>query len=115
MQYMLLIYSEEGRWEKMPREQQEAGMAAFNAYTDALRKAGALKASDRLKPTTTATTVHVANGKTHVQDGPFADSKERLGGYYLIDVADLDAAITWASRCPGAQFGKVEVRPVWAM
>ncbi len=115
MQYLLMLYANEGGWTSMTAEQQQAGMAAYTAYTQALRTAGALVGSDRLQPTSTATTVHVADGKTQVQDGPFIDSKEALGGYFLIEAPDLDAAIAWAARCPGAHHGTVEVRPIWAM
>jgi hypothetical protein len=115
MQYLLMLYSEEGGWNKLTKEQQEQGMAAYRAYTEALQKAGVLKGSNRLQPTSTATTVRLANGKPHVLDGPYVESKEQIGGYYLIDVADLDAAISWAARCPGAGHGTVEVRPVWTM
>jgi len=80
-----------------------------------LRSAGALVNSNRLRPSATATTLRAANGKTQVLDGPFVDSKEQLGGYYLIDAPDLDAAMQWAGRCPGVQHGVVEVRAVWAM
>jgi hypothetical protein len=90
-------------------------MAAYIAYGEALKKAGALVNSNRLKPISAATTVRVANGKQQVLDGPYADSKEQLGGYYLIEAADLDAAIAWAARCPGSGHGTVEVRPVWEM
>ena len=115
MEYMLMIYSEEGRWEKLSQAEQQQGMAAYNAYSEALSKAGVLKSANRLGVSTAATTVRVANGKSQVLDGPFADSKEQLGGYFLIDVPDLDAAISWAARCPGAGHGVVEVRPLWAM
>ena len=115
MQYLLLIYSVEGTWNKMTEAQQKEGMAAFMAYTEALRKAGALVGSNRLRDSADATTVTVANGKTQVTDGPFAETKEQLGGYYLIEANDLDAAISWAAKCPGATYGKIEVRPVWAM
>ncbi len=74
-----------------------------------------LVSSNRLRPSATATTLRTTNGKTQVLDGPFAESKEQLGGYYLIDVPDLDAAMTWAGRCPGVQHGTVEVRAIWAM
>ena len=70
---------------------------------------------DRLKPATSASTVRVTNGKTKVLDGPYAETKEQLGGYFLIDVPDLDAALSWAARCPGASRGTVEVRPIWTM
>lgn len=115
MQYLLMLYSEEAQWDKMPEAAQKQGMAAYQAYTEALRKAGALVGSNRLRPTSSATTVRVADGKSHVQDGPFIDSKEQVGGYYLIEAPDLDAAISWAARCPGAGHGTIEVRPVWAM
>jgi hypothetical protein len=115
MQYLLMIYSKEGAWDKMSPAEQQQGLAAYNAFTEALKKSGALTGSNRLRGASTATTVRVANGKPQVQDGPYADTKEQLGGYYLIDVADLDAALAWAGRCPGASHGIVEVRPVWPM
>jgi hypothetical protein len=90
-------------------------MAAYMAYGEALKEAGALLGSNRLRPVATATTVRVVDGKTQVLDGPFADSKEQLGGYYLIDAPDLDAALSWAARCPGASHGIIEVRPIWSM
>ena len=88
-------------------------MAAYTAYAQALTKAGVLTGSQRLQPSSAATTVRVANGKPQVLDGPYADSKEQLGGYFIIDVPDLDAAISWAARCPAASHGVVEVRPFW--
>jgi len=115
MQYLLMVYVNEASWPKMSKAEQEQGMAAYGAYTEALNKAGVLKGSNRLQPVSAATTVRLANGKPQVLDGPYVDSKEQVGGYYLIDVADLDAAISWASRCPGASHGVVEVRPVWSM
>ena len=115
MQYLLMVYSAEAGWAKMTKAEQEQGAAAYMAYGEALTKAGVLKGSHRLQPISTATTVRVANGKSQVLDGPYADSKEQLGGYFLIDVADLDAAISWAARCPGASHGVMEVRPIWEM
>ena len=115
MQYLLMIYSEEGVWDKMTKAEQEQGLAAFSAYNEALTKGGVLRGKNRLQPSSAATTVRVADGKSHVLDGPFADTKEQLGGYYLIEAPDLDAAIAWAARCPGASYGTMEVRPVWAM
>ena len=115
MQYLLMLYSDESQWNVMTAAQQEQGKAAYGAYTQALAEAGALKGSNRLRPTADATTVRIADGKSQVLDGPYADSKEQLGGYYLIEAPDLDAAISWASRCPGASHGTIEVRPVWAM
>src|SRR5260221_12470820 len=115
MQYLLMLYSNEAHWTTMTPAQQEQGMAAYKAYTEALKKAGVLAGSNRLRPISTATTIRIENGKSQVLDGPYADSKEQLGGYYLIEVADLDAALSWAARCPGASHGSIEVRPVWNM
>ena len=116
MQYLLMLYADESAWTKMSKAEQEQGYAAYMAYTEALKKAGVWKGSNRLQPIATATTVrNGTNGKPQVQDGPFAESKEQLGGYYLIDVPDMDAALSWASRCPAVGHGVVEVRPIWAM
>ena len=115
MQYLLMLYSNETAWPKMTKAEQEQGVAAYQAYTEALKNAGVYKGSNRLRPTAVATTVHLADGKPQVLDGPYIDSKEQLGGYYLIEAPDLDAAISWAARCPGASHGTVEVRPIWAM
>lgn len=114
MQYLLMLYADETAWASLPKAEQEAGVAAYFAYSEALTKAGVYVASNRLRPATTATTVRLVDGKSKVLDGPFIDSKEELGGYYLIDVPDLDTALTWAARCPGAAHGVIEVRPVWA-
>jgi hypothetical protein len=113
MQYLLMIYSNEDGWAKLTPEQAQQGMAAYQAFVEALTTAGALQGSNRLAPTSTATTVRIKDGKQQVLDGPYADSKEQLGGYFLIDVPDLDEAISWAARCPGASHGIVEVRPLW--
>ena len=115
MQYLLLLYGNEASFATMTKAQQEQGYAAFMAYTEALTKAGAIKASNRLQPSSAATTVRVEDGKSQVLDGPYADSKEQFGGFYLIDVPDLDAALSWAARCPAASRGIVEVRPIWNM
>jgi hypothetical protein len=115
MQYLLMAYVNEGSWPKMTKAEQEQGAAAYMAYGEALKKAGVLASSNRLQPTSTATTVRSTNGKSQVLDGPYVDSKEQLGGYFLIDVPDLDAAISWAARCPASGHGAVEVRPVWSM
>lgn len=114
MQYLLLLYVNEAGWPKLSKAEQELGLAAYTAYTEALRKAGGLLGANRLQPSLSATTVRLANSKTQVLDGPYADSKEQLGGFYLIDVPDLDAALSWAARCPAAGHGIVEVRPIWA-
>ncbi len=115
MKYLLMIYANEAGWSKLTKAEQEQGVAAYTAYTEALKKAGVLAGNNRLQSASAATTVRLANGKPQVLDGPYADTKEQLGGYYLIDAPNLDAAISWASRCPGAGHGIVEVRPVWEM
>jgi hypothetical protein len=112
MQYLLMLYVNEAGWPKLSKAEQEQGLAAYTAYTEALTKAGVLKGANRLQPTSSATNVRIANGKTQVLDGPYVDSKEQLGGYYLIDVTDLDAALSWAARCPAVGHGAVEVRPL---
>src|SRR5258707_1569272 len=115
MQYLLALYLDESAWGTMTPEQQQQGSAAYAAYTEALTKAGVYKGGNRLRPSASATTIRTTNGKSQVLDGPFADSKEQLAGYYLIDVADLDSAMLWAGRCPPSQHGIVEVRAIWAM
>jgi hypothetical protein len=113
MRYILLNYVQEDGWTRLTKEQQEQGMAAAYAYNDALTRAGVFVGSNRLQPSSSATTVRLADGKAQVLDGPYADTKEQLGGYYMIDVPDLDAALAWAARCPGASYGLVEVRAIW--
>ncbi len=115
MQYLLLLHSNEAGFATMSKDEVEQAMGAYMAYTEALTKAGALVNSNRLQPVATATTVRLANGKQQVLNGPYAETKEQLGGYYLIEAPDLDAAISWAARCPGASHGTVEIRPIWAM
>ena len=113
MQYILMLYVDEAGWPKLTPAEQEQGIAAYTAYTEALTKAGVFRSTNRLGPSAAATTVRMANGRPQVLDGPYADSKEQLGGYYVIDAADLDAAISWAARCPATGHGVVEVRPLW--
>jgi len=115
MQYLLMLYVNEAGWPRLTQAEQEQGIAAYVAYTEALKKAGVFKGTNRLQPSSSATTVRVADSKSQVLDGPYADSKEQLGGYYLIEVPDLDAAISWAARCPAAGHGVVEVRPIGEM
>ena len=112
MKYILMDYVGEAGWTQLTSDEKEHWLGAYRAYMEAMTKAGVLKSSNGLKPTSTATTVRVANGKTQVLDGPYADSKEQLGGFHIIEVADLDAAIAWAARSPTALHGVVEVRPV---
>ena len=115
MQYLLLIYGNEAAMQSASKTDTDQMHAAYGAYTEALQKAGVIAGGDRLRPTATATTVRVANGKTNVLNGPYAETKEQLGGFYMIDVPDMDAALTWAARCPGASYGAIEVRPIWPM
>ncbi len=112
MQYILMDYVNEAGWPQIPRAEQERWLGAYNAYMEAMAKAGVLKSTAGLQPTSAATTVRVVNDKTQVLDGPYADSKEQLGGFHIIDVPDLDAAISWAARSPTALHGIVEVRPL---
>ena len=115
MQYMLMIFGNEGAQAKMTKADGEQMMSAYRVYTDALVKAGVMKEGNPLQNSSTASTVRVKDGKTKVLNGPYAESKEQLGGYYVIEVADLDAALSWAAKCPGAQHGTIEVRPVMPM
>ena len=113
MQYLLMLYADESCWTRMTPEEQTRGMEAYRAYTEALQSSGAYVGGNRLRPSGTATRVRANNDKTQVLDGPFSDSKEQLGGYYLIEAPDLDGALSWAARCPGAHHGTVEVRALW--
>ena len=115
MQYLLTLYVEENSWDRLSKEHQGQRVAAYMAYTEALKQAAAYVGSNRLQPISTATTVQVTDGKSRVLNGPYVDSKEQLAGYYLIEAADLDAALAWAARCPTASHGTVEVRPIWQM
>jgi hypothetical protein len=115
MKYMLLIYSNEAGMQNASKTEVDQIMGAYSAYSEAMAKAGVMVGADRLQRSSSATTVRTTGGKTQVLDGPYVESKEQLGGYFLIDVPDLDAALSWASRCPGASHGVVEVRPIWAM
>ena len=99
----------------MSESQRAEAITAYGAYTEALQKAGVLRNSNRLRPSPTATTVRLKSGKSEVLNGPYAETREQLGGYYLIDAPNLDAALSWAARCPGASHGAVEVRPIWPM
>ena len=111
MRYSLLLnYSEAGGAEVSADDMAE-WQAAFDAYAKSLDEAGVLLSADVLQPVAASTTVTLRNGSLQVQDGPFADTKEQLGGVFLIDVPDLDAALAWAEKCPAAQWGTIEIRP----
>jgi hypothetical protein len=113
VEYVLMIYTSEEEWDKMTQTELETRMAAHQAFYEAMVKDGVIKSAYRLQPTSAATTVRVAGGKAQVLDGPYAESKEQLAGFFVIDVLDLDAANAWAARCPGASHGILEVRPRW--
>jgi len=109
MQYMLMVYENDAeRVAKMDERMPDCA-----AYVEVMKKAGIYLAGNRLRGVEAATTVSVVEGRTHVLDGPYAEAKEQIGGYHIIDVPDLDAALAWAARCPAASRGRVEVRPVW--
>jgi hypothetical protein len=112
MRYLLLIYGPEDVPDPTPDEQGQV-MAAYNAFTEHIRSKNAYLGGEALEPTPTATTVRVRDGQTLTTDGPFAETKEALGGYYLVEAKDLDEAIDFAARIPGAQSGSIEVRPIW--
>ncbi len=113
MQYLLLIHRDEAAMQQASEKDRAALSAAYGAYTQAMREAGVWKGGERLHPASTATIVRNRDGKSQVLNGPYAEVKEQLGGYYLIEAPDLDVAIGWAARCPGAQVGSIEVRPIW--
>lgn len=115
MQYALLIYDDESTWAQLSDEQSQAIMGEYATYTQQLRERGAMRGGEPLRPTQTATTVRVRNGETLTTDGPFAETKEQLGGFYLIDVESLDEALEWAAKIPAARAGSVEVRPIAEM
>ena len=110
-----MIYGNEAAAQSASKADNERMHAAYGAYTEALKKAGVMVGGDRLHPSGSAATVRVAGGKTSVLNGPYAETREQLAGYYIVDVPDLDAAIAWAARCPGASTGAMEVRPIWMM
>ena len=112
MQYALLIYSEPPQSEPSPEELKQV-TDAYNVFTKALVDGGAMRGGEALQDGKTATTVRIRDGKRVVTDGPFAETKEEFGGYYIVEAANLDEAIEWGARCPGAQWGSIEVRPVW--
>jgi hypothetical protein len=113
MQYMLLIYNAEGQ--KLSPEEQGKLFQEYMAFTQGIVKDGKFKAGDPLEPSSTATTVRVRNAKTLTTDGPFAETKEQLGGYYIVEAENLDEAVAIAARIPGARTGSIEVRPVMKM
>ena len=115
MQYLLLIYENEKEWASMPKPEAEKMFGEYRSFTQSIAQSGHYKGGNPLQPTETATTVRVRNGKRQTTDGPFAETREQLGGYYLVDAKDLDEAIGIAERIPGARMGSIEVRPVMPM
>jgi hypothetical protein len=112
MKYLCLIYDNEKQWVNRPKPEMDKMMADYDHFTQSIKQSGQYIAGDALQPTPTATTVRVRNGKVSTTDGPFAETKEQLGGYYLIEAKDLNDAIQVAGRIPSARDGSIEVRPV---
>ncbi len=115
MQYLLLIYDPETTWQTMPEAERNALFGQYMQFTKDIKASGHLLGGNALQPTHTATTVRVREGKTATTDGPFAETREQLGGYYLIEAKDLDEATKIAARIPSSKFGSIEVRPIMAM
>jgi hypothetical protein len=113
MQYLLMIYQNEAEYAQIDAATSKKMLEEYGAFTQGIIQSGNFKAGDRLQPTTTATTVRVREGKTLTTDGPFAETREQLGGYYLIEAKDLDTALAIAARIPSARYGSIEVRPIW--
>ena len=112
MKYLCTIYGDESQWSDATPEQMSEVMAAYGAFGEEAGQAGVIIGGEGLEPTSSATTVRVRDGERVLSDGPFAETKEQLGGFYLLECNSLDEAIEWAAKIPGAQFGSVEVRPV---
>lgn len=115
MNYLLLIYNSEAEENALNETEMQKLMGEYTEFTKSIIQSGAFKAADRLRPVSSASTVRIRNGKTAITDGPFAETREQLGGYYLVDAKNLDEATAIAARIPGAKTGSIEVRPVWAM
>ena len=115
MKYLLLIYGNEVEQAKRSAEQMGAMLKEYGVFTESIQQSGHFLGGERLQRTSAATTVRIRDGKTITTDGPFAETKEQLGGYYMIEAKDIDDAIAIATRIPSARFGSVEVRPIWAM
>src|SRR6185437_621624 len=113
MQYLLMIYQNEAEYGKIDAATSRKTLEEYGAFTQSIIQSGNFKAGDRLRPTTTATTVRIRDGKILATDGPFAETREQLGGYYLVEAKDLDEAIGIAARIPSARIGSIEVRPIW--
>jgi hypothetical protein len=112
MQYLLLIYDKESDWGKLSEAEQGALMQEYQAFTKSINQSGHYRAGSQLHPVSKATTVRVRDGKKLITDGPFAETKEQLGGYYLVEAKNLDDAVALAARVPSVRFGSIEVRPL---
>jgi hypothetical protein len=115
MRYALLICTDEQSYLAMSPDESQAMTAEYTKFGEDMTKRGVLQGGDRLRPTTDATTVRVRDGETLASDGPFAETKEQIGGYYIVDCKDLDEAIEVASKIPSARVGSIEVRPIWEL
>ena len=115
MRYMLLICSDESAVGSLSPEEGSAMLAEYGTFMEEMNRRGVLQGGERLRPTTDATTVRVRDGEVLTSDGPFAETKEQVGGFYIVDCKDLDEAIDVASKIPGALHGSIEVRPIWEM
>lgn len=113
MKYLTMIFTDENSEVSLSPEEEAAMMAEYGEFMEAATAAGIMRGGERLRPTTAATTVRVQGGEVVTTDGPYAETKEHLGGYFIIDCENLDDAISWASRIPGARRGAIEVRPIW--
>jgi hypothetical protein len=113
MQYLLMVYRNEAEFAKNEATLGQKMLDEYQAFTQSIIQSGNFKAGDRLQPVSTATTVRVREGKVLTTDGPFAETREQLGGYYLIEAKDLNDALGIAARIPGARYGSIEVRPIW--
>jgi len=112
MQYLLLIYGNETYWDKLSEKEREKIMEEYGAFTQSIAGSGHLRGGNELAATSKATTVRVRDGKRLITDGPFAETKEQLGGYYLVEAKDLDEALALAARIPSVRWGAIEVRPI---
>ena len=113
MKYLCLIYADETVWDRLPKSDEVNMMAEYRAFGEDIKRSGQYVSGSRLHPSTSATTVRVRNGSMSTTDGPYAETKEQLGGFYLIEARDLNEAVQVAGRIPGARMGSIEVRPIW--
>ncbi len=113
MKYIVLIHGSEAAYATATEQERAQEMQEYNAVTAEITQSGKFISGESLQPTSTSTTVRIRDGKTLITDGPFAETKEQLSGYYVLDCKDLDEATAWAAKIPGAKTGSIEVRPVW--